>query len=231
VSTPESDSEIVTRWRAVRAAIDRAAAAAGRDARAVSLLAVGKGHPMAASRTLLEAGQKSLGENRVQEAAGKWPELRARFPDARFHLIGPLQTNKVREAVALADVIETLDRPKLAEALAREIERAGRRPELYVEVNIGGEPQKAGILPDAADAFIADCRERLALPVIGLMCIPPDGQDPVPHFQRLAALARRHGLERLSMGMSGDFEAAIAAGSTQVRVGTAIYGARLNQKV
>ncbi len=222
----EPDSAIVDRWRQVRATIDRACIAAGRDPAAVSLLAVGKGHPASASRRLLEAGQKSLGENRVQEAQEKWPALRETFPDARFHLIGPLQTNKVREAVALADVIETLDRPRLAEALARAFDSAGRRLDCYVEVNIGREPQKAGVLPEDADGFIADCRERLALPVVGLMCIPPEGQDPAPHFRALAQLAARHGLARLSMGMSGDFEAAIAAGSTEVRIGTAIFGAR-----
>jgi pyridoxal phosphate enzyme (YggS family) len=227
VTEPDPDPAILDRWRSVRAAIDRAALAAGRDPGTVALLAVGKGHPAEASRRLLEAGQKSLGENRVQEAAGKWPALREQFPGVRFHLIGPLQSNKVRDAVMLADVIETLDRPRLAEALAREFDRTGRRLDCYVEVNIGAEPQKAGILPEAADAFIADCRERLALPIIGLMCIPPDGADPVPHFRRLAALAQHHGLAQLSMGMSGDFEAAIAAGSTQVRVGTAIYGARV----
>ena len=222
----EPESDIVSRWRQVRAAIDRAAVAAGRDPASVSLLAVGKGHPGALSRRLLEAGQMSLGENRVQEAAGKWPALRAQFPGARFHLIGPLQTNKVKDAILLADVIETLDRPRLAEALAREIDRTGRRPELHVEINIGAEPQKAGILPEAADAFIADCRDRLALPVVGLMCIPPEGRDPAPYFSRLGALAARHGLARLSMGMSGDYEAAIAAGSTEVRIGTAIFGPR-----
>ena len=225
---PDQDaySDIVARWRQVRAAIDRACAAAGRDPASVALLAVGKGHPAFASRRLLAAGQRSLGENRVQEAQSKWPELRAAFPDARFHLIGPLQTNKVRDAVALADVIETLDRPRLAEALAREMDRTGRRLDCYIEVNIGAEPQKAGILPEAAGDFVADCRTRLALPVIGLMCIPPEAEDPRPHFRRLADLAARHGLKHLSMGMTADFEAAIAAGSTEVRIGTAIFGPR-----
>ena len=221
-----SDSSLLDRWRDVRASIERACAAAKRDPARVTLLAVSKTHPAEAARVLLEAGQRDFGENRVQETQGKWPALKETFPAARLHLIGPLQTNKVRDAVTLFDAIETLDRPRLAEALAREMDRTGRRPDCYVEVNIGGEPQKAGIAPEAADAFIEDCRIRLALPVTGLMCIPPDGENAAPHFARLAAIAARHGLARLSMGMSGDYEAAIAAGSTEVRVGTAIFGAR-----
>jgi pyridoxal phosphate enzyme (YggS family) len=220
------DSAILDRWRDVRAAIDRACAAAGRDPAAVTLLAVSKTHPADRMRPLLAAGQRAFGENRVQEAAGKWPVLKAAHPDVRLHLIGPLQTNKVREAVALFDAIETLDRPRLAEALAREMARAGRRLDCFVEVNIGAEPQKAGIAPEAADAFIADCRDRLGLPVVGLMCIPPEGENPAPHFRRLAAIAARHALAQLSMGMSGDYEAAILAGATEVRVGSAIFGAR-----
>ncbi|HEY1722623.1 MAG TPA: YggS family pyridoxal phosphate-dependent enzyme [Magnetospirillaceae bacterium] len=226
MSDTASSSAIISRWRTVRATIADACTAAGRDPAMVTLLAVSKTHPAEAARALLEAGQRDFGENRVQEAQGKWPTLKAAFPDTRLHLIGPLQTNKLRDAVALFDAIETLDRPKLAEALAREIDRSGRRPDCYVEVNVGAEPQKAGVLPDAADAFIEDCRTRLALPVVGLMCIPPDGEDASPHFATLAAIAARHGLVRLSMGMSGDFEKAVAAGSTEVRVGTAIFGSR-----
>lgn len=226
-SSPQTPVDVVANWRRVRAEIARACAAAGRPADAVTLLAVAKTHPAAPARALLEAGQRSFGENRVQEAQAKWPALRADFPDLRLHLIGPLQTNKVREAVALFDAIETVDRPRLAEALAREMETSGKRPECYVEVNIGGEPQKAGIAPDAADAFIEDCRARLGLPVVGLMCIPPEGEDAAPYFRRLAAIATRHGLPRLSMGMTADFAVAVAAGSTEVRVGTAIFGPRL----
>jgi pyridoxal phosphate enzyme (YggS family) len=221
-----SDSPIIAQWRRVNASIAEACTRAGRDPAAVTLLAVSKTHPAEAARALLEAGQRDFGENRVQEAQGKWPALKDSFPDLRLHLIGPLQTNKVRDAVALFDAIETVDRPRLAEALAREMDRAGRRLDCYIEVNVGAEPQKAGVLPEAADAFITDCRTRLALPVVGLMCIPPDGEDATPHFKMLAAIAARHGIARLSMGMSGDFEAAIAAGSTEVRVGTAIFGAR-----
>ncbi len=226
MSESSSEQPIVARWRSVRASIADACARAGRDAAGVNLLAVSKTHPADAARSLLEIGQRDFGENRVQEALGKWPALKSAFPQARLHLIGPLQTNKVRDAVALFDAIETVDRPRLADALAHEMERTGRRLDCYIEVNIGAEPQKAGVLPDAADAFIEDCRTRLALPVAGLMCIPPDGADATPHFRTLAAIASRHGLTRLSMGMSGDFEKAIAAGSTEVRVGTAIFGAR-----
>jgi len=226
VSDSHAQSDPLANWRAVRAAIARAAAAAGRDPASVTLLAVGKGHRAEAMRALLAAGQPAFGENRVQEAAAKWPALKEAFPAARLHLIGPLQTNKAREAVTLFDAIETVDRERLAQALAREMERAGRRPDCFVEVNIGAEPQKAGVPPEAADAFIDSCRTRFVLPIVGLMCIPPEGEDPVPHFRRLAALAARHGLARLSMGMSADYQAAIAAGSTEVRVGTAIFGPR-----
>jgi pyridoxal phosphate enzyme (YggS family) len=181
---------------------------------------------MEAVQAALAAGQRLFGENRVQEAAGKFPALRDAYPELRLHIIGPLQTNKARDAVRLADVIETLDRPKLATALAEAMEKEGRRPELLIQVNTGHEPQKAGILPTEADAFIRTCREAYRLPIIGLMCIPPADQDPVPHFTLLAQLARAHGLPTLSMGMSGDFEAAIQNGATHVRVGSAIFGAR-----
>jgi pyridoxal phosphate enzyme (YggS family) len=220
------DAATLANWRAVRADIDRVCAHARRDPASVELLAVGKTHPAERMLPLLAAGHRAFGENRVQEAQAKWPALRRAYPDLRLHLIGPLQTNKVKDAVALFDTIETLDRPRLAEALAQEMARTGKRPECYVEINIGAEPQKAGIAVEAAETFIADCRERLGLPVTGLMCIPPEGADPAPLFRRLAAIAGRHALARLSMGMSGDFEQAVAEGATEVRVGSAIFGAR-----
>ena len=210
----------------VRGRIDAAARAAGRASDAVTLVAVGKTHGADAICAALVAGQRVFGENRVQEALGKFPALRGGFPDLALHLIGPLQTNKVKEAVANFDVIETVDRPRLAEALAREMERAGRRLPCFIEVNTGEEPQKSGVLPEAADAFIADCRDRLRLPIAGLMCVPPLDQDPSPHFALLREIARRNGLDRLSMGMSADYEIAIRFGATHVRVGTAIFGAR-----
>jgi PLP dependent protein len=217
---------IAANLAAIRGRIAAAATAAGRGEREVTLVAVGKTHPAEAVRAALQAGQRVFGENRVQEAEGKFPALRAGHPDLVLHLIGPLQTNKVREAVALFDVIETLDRPRLAEALAAEMARTGRRPACFVQVNTGEEPQKAGIVPSAAGAFIADCRDRLGLPIAGLMCIPPLDELPAVHFAFLRELARRHGVAQLSMGMSADFETAIAFGATHVRVGTAIFGER-----
>jgi PLP dependent protein len=217
---------IAANLAAIRGRIVAAATAAGRGEREVTLVAVGKTHPAEAVRAALQAGQRVFGENRVQEAEGKFPALRADHPDLVLHLIGPLQTNKVREAVALFDVIETLDRPRLAEALAAEMARTGRRPACFVQVNTGEEPQKAGIVPSAAGAFIADCRDRLGLPIAGLMCIPPLDELPAVHFAFLRELARRHGVAQLSMGMSADFETAIAFGATHVRVGTAIFGER-----
>ena len=211
---------------AVRGRIEAAARAAGRPPDAVSLVAVSKTQPAAAVRAALLAGQRVFGENRVQEGIAKFPGLRGEFPDLVLHLIGPLQTNKVRDAVAHFDVIETVDRPRLAEALAREMERTGRRLPCFIEVNTGEEPQKAGVLPEAADDFIADCRDRLGLPIAGLMCIPPEHEEPALHFALLGEIARHTGLDRLSMGMSADFEAAIRFGATHVRVGTAIFGAR-----
>lgn len=210
----------------VRGRIASAAEAAGRSADAVGLVAVSKTHPEAAVRAALASGQRVFGENRVQEALGKFPQLRQEFPDLVLHLIGPLQTNKVRDAVAHCDVIETVDRPRLAEALAREMERSGRSVTCYVEVNTGEEPQKAGILPGEADDFIRDCRDRLGLPIEGLMCIPPEHEEPSLHFALLREIARRNGLAVLSMGMSADFETAIRFGATHVRVGTAIFGTR-----
>jgi pyridoxal phosphate enzyme (YggS family) len=218
---------IVANLAAVHARIDAAARAAGRLAEEVTLVAVGKTHPAEEVRAALVAGQRVFGENRVQEALAKFPGLRGEFPDLSLHLIGPLQTNKVKDAVAHFDVIESVDRPRLAEALANEMARAGRRLPCFIEVNIGEEPQKAGILPEAADEFIADCKGRLGLPVASLMCVPPQGEEPAPHFALLREIARRNGLAGLSMGMSADYEIAIRFGATYVRVGTAIFGARL----
>ena len=211
---------------AVRARIENAARVAGRPGEAVTLVAVSKTQLAESVHAALKAGQRVFGENRVQEAVAKFPGLRAEYPDLKLHLIGPLQTNKVKDAVANCDVIETVDRPRLAEALAREMERCARCLPCFIEVNTGEEPQKAGVLPEAADAFIADCRGRLGLPVIGLMCIPPEHEEPALHFALLREIARRNGLDQLSMGMSADFETAIRFGATYVRVGTAIFGAR-----
>ena len=210
---------------AVRGRIAAAASVARRDAADVTLVAVSKTHGAPAIAAAIAAGQRHFGENRVQEAALKYPALKAECPGLELHLIGPLQTNKVKEAVALFDVIETLDRPKLAEALAREIARQARRPRLFVEVNTGEEPQKAGVLPADADVFVADCR-RFGLDIAGLMCIPPAAEEPALHFALLREIARRNGIAQLSMGMSADYETAIRFGATHVRVGTAIFGAR-----
>ena len=211
---------------AVRRRIADAARAAGRDPETVSLVAVSKAHGAASARAALAAGHRTFGENRVQEAAAKWPALRAEFPDAELHLIGSLQTNKAAEAVALFDAIQTLDRERLARALAREFERQDRRCALFVQVNTGEEPQKSGVLPAAADAFVARCRAEFGFEIAGLMCIPPAREDPALHFEQLAALAERNGVARLSMGMSADFETAVGLGATEVRVGTAIFGPR-----
>ena len=210
----------------VRGRIEAAARAAGRPAEGVTLVAVSKTHPADSVRAALAAGQRVFGENRVQEAIAKFPGLRRDYPDLKLHLIGPLQTNKVKDAVVHCDVIETVDRARLAEALAREMEKTGRRLPCFIEVNTGEEAQKAGALPEAADAFIADCRGRLGLPVVGLMCIPPEHEEPALHFALLREIAKRNGLDQLSMGMSADFETAIRFGATHVRVGTAIFGAR-----
>ena len=211
---------------AVDQKIAAAAADAERDPALVSLIAVSKSHPASAAVAALTAGHRVFGENRVQEAQEKWPSLRADYPDAVVHLIGPLQTNKTADAVALFDVIQTLDREKLARALAKEMERLDRRPDLFVQVNTGEEPQKVGVLPLGADDFIAKCRDDLGLPVVGLMCIPPVDENPALHFALLADMAARNGLERLSMGMSADYETAVRLGATEVRVGTAIFGTR-----
>ncbi len=203
-----------------------AAQAAGRSPADVNLVAVSKTHGAERVAALIGAGQRVFGENRVQEAQGKFPALRALHPGLQLHLIGPLQTNKVKEAVALFDVIETLDRPKLARALAEEMAKQGRRLDCFIQVNTGEELQKAGIGPTETDAFVRLCRDELKLPVIGLMCIPPADEEPALHFALLAKLAARNGLTQLSMGMSGDFETAIRLGATHVRVGTALFGAR-----
>ena len=218
--------DIAGRLAGIRARIAAAARAVGRAPDSVTLVAVSKTHPAEAVQAAMAAGQRVFGENRVQEAQRKWPALKAGCPDARLHLIGPLQTNKVADAVALFDVIETVDRPKLARALAAAMADSGRRPDCYIQVNTGEEPQKAGILPADADGFIALCRDEIGLPVQGLMCIPPLAEEPAPHFALLAEIARRHGLPVLSMGMSGDFETAVRLGATHVRIGTAIFGDR-----
>lgn len=218
--------DVAARLAAARARIAAAEQAAGRPAGSVALVAVTKTHPAEAVRAALEAGQRAFGENRVQEAQAKWPALREAAPDAALHLIGPLQTNKARDAVALFDTIETVDRPRLAAALAREMDRSGRRPDCLIEVNTGAEAQKAGIDPEAADGFIAACRGEYGLPVAGLMCIPPLDEEPALHFALLAEIAERNGLARLSMGMTADFETAIRFGATHVRLGTAIFGPR-----
>ena len=217
---------IVANLAAVRQRIGAAARAADRTPNSVTLVAVSKTHPAASVREALAAGHCVFGENRVQEAQAKYPQLREEFPDLVLHLIGSLQTNKVRDAVALFDVIESVDRLRLAQALAKEMERTGRRPPCLIEVNTGEEPQKAGVRPAEADAFIVECRDRLSLPVTGLMCVPPLDDEPALHFALLRELARRNGLEVLSMGMSADFEKAIRFGATHVRIGTAIFGAR-----
>jgi pyridoxal phosphate enzyme (YggS family) len=210
----------------VRARIAAAAGKAGRAAGSVTLVAVAKTHPADAVEAALAAGQRVFGENRVQEAMAKYPALREAGADLELHLIGPLQTNKVREAVATFDAIQTLDRPKLAASLAAEFARQPRRPRLFVQVNTGAEPQKAGIAPEATDAFLDECRRQHALAIDGLMCIPPADEPAAPHFALLREIARRNGLAGLSMGMSGDFETAIALGATHVRVGSAIFGTR-----
>ena len=213
---------------AILARIEAARKAAIKPAAQTRLVAVSKTVPQAGIREAIAAGQRLFGENRVQEAQAKYPELKSEFGDLELHLIGPLQTNKVKDAVALFDVVQTLDRAKLADAFAAEREKSGRCPRLFLQVNTGEEPQKAGVLPREAGALIAHAR-KLGLPLEGLMCIPPADDDAAPHFAFLAKLGRDHGLSQLSMGMSGDFELAVKFGATHVRVGTAIFGARAPQ--
>jgi pyridoxal phosphate enzyme (YggS family) len=210
----------------VQREIAAACVAAGRHPDTVTLVAVSKTFEAETIEPVLTAGQRVFGENRVQEAKAKWPGLKERFPGVELHLIGPLQSNKAREAVQLFDVIHTVDRPSLCAALAKEIDRQGKQPRLLVEINTGAEPQKAGVLPESADAFLRDCVQTYGLAIDGLMCIPPHDEAPAPHFALTAKIAARNGLKWLSMGMSADFAVAIRFGATHVRVGSAIFGVR-----
>ncbi|WP_194097789.1 YggS family pyridoxal phosphate-dependent enzyme [Marivivens aquimaris] len=209
----------------IKSRITAAEKESGRAAGSVTLIAVSKVQPNERVEAVLNQGQRVFGENKVQEAQGKWPDFRSKFDGVELHLIGPLQSNKVRAAMGIADAIHSVDRPKLAETIARIAQEEGHCPKLFIQVNTGEEPQKAGVLPAEVDGFVAHCRE-LSLPVVGLMCIPPADEDPAPHFAMLREFAERNGLEGLSMGMSGDFEKAIAFGATHVRVGSAIFGER-----
>src|SRR5262252_9182867 len=222
----DATSSPAERLAAVKQEIDAACREAGREAAAVHLVAISKTFPAAAIEPVIAAGQRAFGENRVQEAKAKWPDLTRRHPGLELHLVGPLQSNKAREAVALFDAIHAVDRPSLCAALAKEVQRQGRQPLMFVEVNTGAEPQKAGVLPDEADAFLRACRETYGLDIAGLMCIPPLDETPAPHFALLAKIAGRNGLKLLSMGMSADFAMAIRFGATHVRVGSAIFGHR-----
>lgn len=224
--TAEAEETLADRLAAVRAAIARAAADSERDPAEVTLVAVSKTVSAEGIRPALEAGQRVFGENYVQESAAKWPALREAFPDVELHLVGPLQSNKAREAVDLFDCIHSLDRPSLAAALAKAIARTERRPRLLVQVNTGEEPQKGGVAPGELDALLKACREIHGLTISGLTCIPPAEDPPSPHFALLAKLAARHDLPLLSMGMSADYAAAIQLGATHVRVGTALFGSR-----
>jgi len=220
--TPHSPNGLST----VEQDIARACEHARRDRSSVTLIAVSKTFDATALAPVIAAGQRVFGENRVQEAKAKWPGLMSAYPDIALHLIGPLQSNKAREAVALFDAIHSVDRPSICEALAKEIDSQKRRPQLFVQLNTGEEPQKAGVAPAEADAFIASCREKYGLPISGLMCIPPVDDAPAPHFALTAKIAERNGLKGLSMGMSADFAIAIQFGATHVRVGSAIFGHR-----
>lgn len=217
-ATNPKSGDAATRLKAIHARMEAHGQA--------TLVAVSKTFGAEDIEPLIAAGQRVFGENRVQEAQGKWPALVEATGDIELHLIGPLQTNKLKAALALFQVIHTLDRKSLAEAMARERDKGATLPRLFVQVNIGREPQKAGVDPDEAEAFIAYARDELKLPVIGLMCIPPVGENPTPFFNALAVMAKRHGLANLSMGMSADFEAALEAGATHIRVGSALFGAR-----
>ena len=219
-------SEGVDRLAGVTRRIAEAAKAAGRSPADVTLVAVSKTHGADRVRELVEAGHRVFGENRVQEAEEKFPALKAEYPDLELHLIGPLQTNKVRDAVALFDVIQSVDRERLAAVLAREMGRQLRRPACFIQVNTGEEPQKAGVLPSQLDAFVIACRDMHKLPVVGLMCIPPVDEEPALHFALLAKMAARNGLPKVSIGMSADYETAVRLGATHVRVGSALFGPR-----
>ncbi len=223
---PDDGCEVARALATVRAAIGRAALAAGRGQEDVTLVAVSKTHPAERVALAVAAGQRRFGENRVQEAQNKFPALREAEPGLRLHLIGGLQTNKARDAVRLFDVIEVLDRPRLADAIADAVQREGRQPRLLVQVNVGDEAQKSGVSRSDADAFVESCRARFGEALAGLMCVPPAGEDPAPHFAWLAGRAAAHGLGVLSMGMSGDYASAVACGATHVRVGSAIFGSR-----
>lgn len=214
------------RLQAVRGQIAAACAEARRDPASVTLVAISKTFSAGAIAPVLAAGQRVFGENRVQEAKAKWPALKEQYPQIELHLVGPLQSNKAREAVALFDAIHSVDRVSLCEALAKEIARTGRQPLLFAEINTGGEAQKSGVQPQAADDFLRRCQETYGLSIAGLMCLPPLDEPPAPHFALTAKIAGRHGLKLLSMGMSADFPQAIAFGSTHVRIGTAIFGER-----
>jgi pyridoxal phosphate enzyme (YggS family) len=216
----------IDRLASVRAEIARACRDASRDPASVTLVAVSKTFGPEAIEPVIAAGQRVFGENRVQEAKAKWPPLMARHAGLELHLIGPLQSNKAKEAVALFAAIHSVDRPSLCEALAKEIAKQGRAPLLFVEINTGAEPQKAGVLPQDADAFLSACRDKYGLSISGLMCIPPLEEAPAPHFALTVKIARRNGLKFLSMGMSADFATAIALGATHVRIGSAIFGER-----
>jgi pyridoxal phosphate enzyme (YggS family) len=221
-----SENDAVEGLKSVQEAIRRAASDYDRDPNGITLVAVSKTFPVENIEPVLSAGQRVFGENYVQEAKAKWPALRERFADVELHMIGPLQSNKAKEAVELFDVIHTLDRPSLAEALAKEIAKQGRAPRLLVQVNTGEEPQKGGVAPAEVDAFLEACRTKYGLTIEGLMCIPPADDPPSPHFALLNTIAKKHGLKALSMGMSADFDAAIQLGATHVRVGSAIFGSR-----
>lgn len=226
-TAPPGVAAVAANLGEVRRRIALAAERAGRDPAAITLVAVAKTQPQAAVLAALAAGQIDFGENRVQEAEAKYPAIKATHKALRLHLVGPLQTNKARQALQVFDVIQTLDREKLARALAAEMDKSGRRPECLIEINLGEEPQKAGIAPLQADGFIALARDELKLPVTGLMCVPPLTEEPAPYFALLAKIAKRNGLAKLSMGMSADFEIAVEFGATMVRVGSAIFGPRL----
>lgn len=217
----------VTRLHDIQANMAKACREVGRDPASVKLIVVSKTYDADVIRPVLAAGHRAFGENRVQESQGKWPALKAEFPGTQLHLIGPLQSNKAAEAVALFDAIHTIDRPKIAQALAAEMTKQNKHLTLYIQVNTGLEPQKAGIAPQDTAAFVIHCRETLNLNVGGLMCIPPVEEEPAVHFAFLAKLARELGLARLSMGMSGDYETALQFGATDIRVGSAVFGARV----
>ena len=219
-------SEGAQRLADVKGRIDAAARSAGRAPADTTLVAVSKTNGADKVRELLEVGQRVFGENRVQEAEEKFPALKTEYPDLELHLIGPLQTNKARDAVALFDVIQSVDRDRLAASLAKEMEKAGKRPACFIQVNTGEEPQKAGVLPADLDAFVATCRDTYKLPVVGLMCIPPVDEEPALHFALLTKMAARNGLKQVSMGMSADYETAVKLGATHVRVGSALFGSR-----